>query len=122
MLVIDDNEDAADSFCMLMKAMGHEVRAAYDGPSGIVVAQEFDPDVVMLDIGMPGMSGYEVARALRGDCDRVMCWWPSPAGATRPRNARRARRASIITWSSPCSESVLIDLLAGISKSRSATR
>ncbi|HET9474526.1 MAG TPA: PAS domain S-box protein, partial [Steroidobacteraceae bacterium] len=55
LLVVDDNKDAADSFCLLMTSMGHVVRAAYNGPSGIVMAQEFDPDAVMLDIGMPGM-------------------------------------------------------------------
>jgi PAS domain S-box-containing protein len=64
-LVIDDNVDAANSLSLLLQALGHAVRAAYDGPSGIAMAQEFSPDVVMLDIGMPVMNGYDVARVLR---------------------------------------------------------
>ena len=120
-LVIDDNKDAADSFCMLMKAMGHNVRAAYDGPSGIVVAQEFDPDVVMLDIGMPGMSGYEVARALRGESSShvlvAVTGWGDEAAK---RLAREAGFDHHLV--KPVHESVLIDLLASISKNRPATR
>ena len=98
-LVVDDNVDAADSLSLLMKSMGHEVRTVYDGPSGIAMAQEFSPDVVMLDIGMPVMSGYDVARALRGGSRRTTCWSRSPAGAMRLRNGRRARLGSLITWS-----------------------
>ncbi|HET9864409.1 MAG TPA: PAS domain S-box protein [Steroidobacteraceae bacterium] len=64
-LVIDDNVDAANSLSLLLQSLGHTVRATYDGPSGIAIAQDFSPDVVMLDIGMPVMNGYEVARALR---------------------------------------------------------
>jgi PAS domain S-box-containing protein len=64
-LVIDDNVDAANSLCLLLQAMGHTVRAVYDGPAGIAMAPEFAPEVIMLDIGMPVMSGYDVARALR---------------------------------------------------------
>ena len=119
-LVIDDNEDAADSFCMLMKAMGHEVRAAYNGPSGIAVAQEFDPDAVMLDIGMPGMSGYEVARALRADAaGHVLVAVTGWGDEAAKRQAREAGFDHHLV--KPVNESVLIELLAGISKNRSAT-
>jgi CheY-like chemotaxis protein len=71
-LVIDDNVDAANSLCLLLQSMGHTVRAVYDGPSGIAMAQEFTPEVVMLDIGMPVMSGYDVARALRASSARYV--------------------------------------------------
>ena len=50
---------------MLLQLMGNEVRTANDGPSALVVAKAFRPEVVLLDIGLPGMNGYEVARALR---------------------------------------------------------
>jgi CheY-like chemotaxis protein len=120
-LVIDDNKDAADSFCMLMKAMGHEVRAAYNGPSGIVLAQEFDPDVVMLDIGMPGMSGYQVARALRADSiTHVLVAVTGWGDEAAKRQARESGFDHHLV--KPVSESVLIKLLADISKNRSATR
>lgn len=64
-LVIDDNVDAADSLSILLRLLGHEVETAYAGPSGLAIAESFRPEVVFLDIGMPGMSGYEVARRLR---------------------------------------------------------
>lgn len=70
-LVIDDNVDATNSLCLLLQSLGHDCRAAYDGPSGIAQAQEFNPDVVLLDLGMPVMSGYDVARALRASAPRL---------------------------------------------------
>jgi two-component system CheB/CheR fusion protein len=62
--VIDDNRDAANSLAMLRMA-GHEVRTACDGPAALELAPRFRPEVVLLDIGLPGMGGYEVARRLR---------------------------------------------------------
>jgi CheY-like chemotaxis protein/two-component sensor histidine kinase len=64
-LVIDDNEDAAVSLAMLLRMQGHDVEVAHDGLSALTLAKTFRPHVVFLDIGMPGMDGYEVARRLR---------------------------------------------------------
>ena len=64
-LVVDDNVNAAVSLGMLLKLAGQEVRVAYDGPTAIRHATEFRPELVLLDIGMPGMDGYEVCRRLR---------------------------------------------------------
>jgi CheY-like chemotaxis protein len=64
-LVVDDNRDAADSLAMLLQLDGHEVHIAHDGPAALAAAGEFAPQVVMLDIGLPGLDGYGVARALR---------------------------------------------------------
>jgi PAS domain S-box-containing protein len=64
-LVVDDNQDAADSLALLLRLAGQDAWTAYDGPSALVRAREFRPEVVFLDIGMPGMDGYEVARQLR---------------------------------------------------------
>jgi signal transduction histidine kinase/CheY-like chemotaxis protein len=66
-LVVDDNVDTVLSFSMLLKASGHEVRTAHDGPAAILAAFDFRPDAVLLDIGLPGLNGYEVARRLRQD-------------------------------------------------------
>ncbi len=66
-LVVDDNKDAADSLAMLLRLAGQDVRAAYDGPSALTQAKDFQPATVFLDIGMPGMDGYEVARRLRSE-------------------------------------------------------
>ena len=64
-LVVDDNQDVALPMARWMRQLGHEVRVALDGPAAIQLADEFRPEVVLLDIGMPNMNGYEVARALR---------------------------------------------------------
>jgi CheY-like chemotaxis protein len=64
-LVVDDNKDSADSLGRLLKIMGNEIRLAHDGPSALEAAAAFRPDVVLMDIGLPGMSGYDVARRMR---------------------------------------------------------
>ncbi len=64
-LVIDDNVDAGETLAALVEVLGCRVRTASDGPNGLAVAREFRPEVAFVDIGMPGMDGYEVARALR---------------------------------------------------------
>jgi signal transduction histidine kinase/DNA-binding response OmpR family regulator len=66
-LVVDDNVDAASSLASLLQIHGHEVHTTNDGPSSLSAAARFRPDVVLLDIGLPGLSGYEVARRLRQD-------------------------------------------------------
>jgi DNA-binding response OmpR family regulator len=64
-LVVDDNPDAADSLAMLLEALGNDVRVAYDGEEAVDKAMEFSPHVVLLDIGLPKMHGYDVARKIR---------------------------------------------------------
>jgi DNA-binding response OmpR family regulator len=64
-LVVDDNEDAADSLAMLLSACGDAVRIAYDGEQAVELDDAFQPDVVLLDIGLPKISGYDVARQIR---------------------------------------------------------
>ncbi len=65
-LVVDDHVDGAESLAQLLRLDGHEVRVAYDGPTALEVAQAFQPQAVLLDIGLPqGMNGYEVARRLQ---------------------------------------------------------
>ncbi|MDC3960419.1 hybrid sensor histidine kinase/response regulator [Polyangium jinanense] len=64
-LVVDDNQDSAETVSLLLEMLGHEVERAYDGPSALAMARGFRPTVVFLDLGLPGMDGYEVARQLR---------------------------------------------------------
>jgi CheY-like chemotaxis protein len=64
-LVVDDNRDAADTLALLLELMGHDIRTAHDGPQALKAAEEFLPEIVLLDIGLPGMNGYEVCRKLR---------------------------------------------------------
>jgi PAS domain S-box-containing protein len=64
-LVVDDNEDAAESLATLLAINGHETRTAHDGPNAVTEVERFNPDVVFLDIGMPIMDGHETARLIR---------------------------------------------------------
>jgi PAS domain S-box-containing protein len=64
-LVVDDNRDATDSMAMLLSVWGHDARIARDGHEALGTAADFQPEVILLDIGLPGMDGYEVARRLR---------------------------------------------------------
>jgi PAS domain S-box-containing protein len=68
-LVVDDNADAAESLASLLEMSGHETRVANDGEQAVRTAHEFHPEIVFLDIGMPGKDGYEVARELRTSDD-----------------------------------------------------
>ena len=66
-LVVDDNHDSALSLAMMLSIMGHETRTAHDGESAVTTAEMFLPDVVLLDIGLPKLNGYEVARHIRAE-------------------------------------------------------
>jgi CheY-like chemotaxis protein/two-component sensor histidine kinase len=64
-LAVDDNRDSAESLAVLLRFQGHDVQTAHDGPEAVAVAATYRPEVVLLDIGLPGLNGYDVARAIR---------------------------------------------------------
>ena len=64
-LIVDDNRDAADSLTEIVRLLGCKVKIAYDGANALAVAQEFEPQAVLVDLGMPDMDGFEVAARLR---------------------------------------------------------
>ena len=64
-LVADDNQDAANSLAMLLRLAGHDVRTVHGGEAALTVASTFEPEIALLDIGMPDLNGYEVAKRLR---------------------------------------------------------
>ena len=66
-LIVDDNRDLVSSMTRLLQLMGHEVESAFDGRSGVEAALRYRPRVILLDIGLPRLDGYEVARTLRGN-------------------------------------------------------
>jgi CheY-like chemotaxis protein len=66
-LVVDDNKDAANGLAKLLRIAGHEVKAAYDGLEALGAAAMFQPDIVVLDIGLPKLNGYEVAHRIRAE-------------------------------------------------------
>ena len=62
---MDDNKDSADSLAMLLRLKGNEIRTAYDGIEAVTIAEMFHPQLVLLDIGLPKLNGYDVARRIR---------------------------------------------------------
>ena len=90
-LVVDDNADAREALRLLLEDEGHDVRSAGDGPSALASAAGFLPEVVLLDIGLPGMDGYEVARALRSvpGCERALIVAVSGYGQAEDRERSR---------------------------------
>jgi PAS domain S-box-containing protein len=91
-LVVDDNRDAAESLGELVRMLGHEVELAYDGPSAVAQAGAMHPDLVLCDIGLPGMDGYEVARALRAQQDAGLRL-VALSGYAQPEDVARALEA-----------------------------
>ena len=71
-MVVDDNRDAADSMAMMLEANGHEVCSVYDGRDAMAAFTEFGPDVAILDIGLPHVSGYELAAQFRQHSHRCV--------------------------------------------------
>ena len=92
-LVIEDNIDAADSLREALEFGEHEVAVAYNGPEGLSKAREFRPDVVLCDIGLPGMDGFDVARAFRRDDVLKGTVLVALSGYAQPEDLRRAEEA-----------------------------
>ncbi len=93
MLVVDDNRDSADSMAMLLHAIGHEVRTVHDGPAAIEQAAQYRPQYVLLDIGLPGMNGYEVAQHLRALPDLAGMIVIAMTGYGQDEDRKRSREA-----------------------------
>jgi CheY-like chemotaxis protein len=68
-MIVDDNEDAAEILAEALKFVGHETQTAHDARSALKSVSKFAPEVILMDIGLPGMDGYELARALRSMAD-----------------------------------------------------
>jgi CheY-like chemotaxis protein len=94
LVVIEDNVDAADSLKEVLELMGHEVTVAYDGPSGLAAARKLRPEVLLCDIGLPGMDGYEVARAFRADEALRGTLLVALTGYALPEDLQRAQEAA----------------------------
>ncbi len=92
-LVVDDNVDAAETLAMLLQLVNHEVHIAYDGPSAVTMAAQVQPDAVLLDIGLPGVDGYQVARTLRQTPNLVKTRLIALSGYGQEEDRRRAREA-----------------------------
>jgi signal transduction histidine kinase/CheY-like chemotaxis protein len=92
-LIVEDNHDAADTLRMLLGLAGHEVAVAYSGPEGVARARQLLPDAVLCDLGLPGMSGFDVARTLRGDPATAAARLIAVSGYGQEEDHRKARAA-----------------------------
>jgi two-component system CheB/CheR fusion protein len=116
-LIADDNRDSAESLGMLLEMSGHEVQLAHDGIQALAMAAEKRPDVALLDIGMPGMDGYEVAMNIR-----KAAWGPNVTliaitGWGQEDNKRLARNAGFDHHlTKPMDSSVLEAILSTIER------
>jgi PAS domain S-box-containing protein len=113
-LVVDDNADAVASLALLLRLAGHEVRTAGDGPAALELAPRFRPEAVLLDIGLPGMDGYEVARRLRALPELKDVLLMALTGYGQEEDRRRAREAGFDHYlTKPVEPAALQRLLGG---------
>jgi len=92
-LIVDDYADAAISMAALLKVDGQDVRVAHDGPAALEMARDFKPRIVLLDIGLPGMNGFEVARALRAEPTTRDCLLVAVSGYGQAEDQRQSQEA-----------------------------
>jgi CheY-like chemotaxis protein len=112
-LVVDDCHDTTETMAMLFRLWGHDVRVAHDGPSALAQARGEPPDMVFLDIGLPGMDGYEVARRLRRQPGGGRVFLVALTGYGQEEDRRRAREAGFDAYLvKPVDPDALRELLA----------
>ena len=118
-LVVDDNADAADSLKVLLGIWGHDVEIAHDGVSALRLAREFDPELVFLDIGLPEMNGYEVARRLREAAGPAGAKIIALSGYGAERDLLRSKEAGVdLHLVKPVDPKSLPDVIASVLPSR----
>jgi CheY-like chemotaxis protein len=91
-LVVDDNQDAADSLAELLRRSGHAVEIAYTGMSALARVRAHCPEVVLCDLGLPELSGYDFAKAIRRECPRAIRL-VAISGYAQPEDIRRSLEA-----------------------------
>lgn len=112
-LVVDDNRDAADALTRLISGFGCEVKAVYDGLQAVEVAAEFNPDMALIDIGMPGLNGYETVAQIRQQRANVHVILVAVTGWASEEDKRRAYEAGFdLHVAKPMGADKLKELLA----------
>lgn len=122
-LVVDDNADSRDSLALALTVAGHIVREAEDGPKALVEAAEFRPEVAVLDIGLPGMDGYELARRLRSQSAPRGIMLIALTGWGQEEDRQRGREAGFDTYMvKPASPDAILAALRHLGSRPSAGR
>ena len=114
-LIVEDNLDAAEMLQFAVSHLGHVTRLAHDGAAAITAARQFRPDVIFLDIGLPIMDGYAVARTLRGMPEFTQVHIAAVTGWGQEEDRQKAREAGCDShFTKPLAPAMLEDLLAKI--------
>ncbi len=122
-LIVEDQADTAESLAMLLRLEGHEAETAPNGAVALQRAAVGGPDVVLLDLGLPGMDGYEVARRLRAQQAGRRPLLIAMTGYGREEDRRRSAEAGIpLHWLKPVDPDLLLRLLARVKAARSGVR
>jgi PAS domain S-box-containing protein len=120
-LIVDDNRDSADSLSIMLKMMGNTTRTAYDGQEAVSVAGEFRPDVILLDLGLPRMSGYEACRRIREQPGGEAVVMVAQTGWGQEEDRQRTHDAGFDHHMvKPVDPQALMRLLAGLSGAKRA--
>ncbi|MEX0713787.1 MAG: ATP-binding protein [Pirellulales bacterium] len=113
-LVVDDNLDVGRTLAALLKHAGHDVRLAHDGPAAIQIARDYQPETVLVDIGLPGMDGYELARRLRNEAGLERAMLAALTGYGHEEDRRRSDEAGFDHHlTKPVRSEMLLSLLSG---------
>lgn len=119
-LVVDDNHDSALSLAMMLSIMGHETRTANDGESAVTAAENFLPEVVLLDIGLPKLNGYEVAQRIREQSWGTSMFLIAVTGWGQEEDRQRSSEVGLnVHMVKPVEPAALEKLLAGLSQNGS---
>ena len=114
-LIVDDNVDSAESLAELLTVCGHEVRTAHDGLAGVAAAEAFRPDVVVMDLGMPKLNGYEAARRIRSEAWGVAVVLVAQTGWGSAEDRRKSRDAGFDQHLvKPVDPAAMLKLLAAV--------
>jgi CheY-like chemotaxis protein len=94
-LVVDDHRDGNEAMVLLLTLSGHQARACFDGPSALAEVERWQPDAILLDLGLPGMNGYEVAARLRAMTSKHAPFLIAVTGLGRVEDRQRSAQAGI---------------------------
>jgi CheY-like chemotaxis protein len=114
-LVVDDLKDAADALAILLRMHGHALRTIYEGQTALATALEFNPHVILLDIGLPLLSGYQVAKQLRQHTELQSVCLIALSGYGQPEDVQAAKQAGFdFHLLKPIEPHVLLPILDGV--------